>query len=234
MAAGLTSVHLRRLKAVWRSAGWPWRDAVELDLLGAGMLERSWDGEGRESLRVTELGIHALAQTRRRHQAALNAHEALVERVVCEMQRAGRIVWRRLSLRVPLSDVGEATVWPVAMPDVYSIRHTTREDWVEPIVHEIKVSRADFLSDLRRPAKGLAYRAAAAQCWYVLRRGIADVDEVPPGFGVMLADDAGLDVARAAPCQAMQLPFAVWITLARSAAEPPPEDGQFPLGCPAD
>jgi hypothetical protein len=30
-----------------------------------------------------------------------------------------------------------ATRWVQAMPDVYSIRHTTREDLVQPLVHEI-------------------------------------------------------------------------------------------------
>ena len=46
--------------------------------------------------------------------------------------------------------------WAIAMPDVYSIRHTTVEDHVEPIAHEIKVRRADLLADLRRPTKGEA------------------------------------------------------------------------------
>ena len=109
------------------------------------------------------------------------------------------------------------------MPDVFSIRHTTVEDYVEPIVHEIKVSRADLLSDLRRPQKGTAYAALASQCWYVLREGIAAPDEVPPAYGVMLAGDGGLTVARAAPRRAARLAFATWMVLARATAEAPPE-----------
>ena len=148
------------------------------------------------------------------------------------MQRAGRIVWRQLSLRalLPAEDDAGATRWAIAMPDVYSIRHTTVEDYTEPVVHEIKVSRADWLSDLRRAAKGAAYLALSSQCWYVLRKGIAEVDEVPDSFGVMFADEGSLEVARPAPRRALRPPFAVWMALARAHAEPPLDESQPLLG----
>jgi hypothetical protein len=226
----LATPHRRRLREIWHSAGWPCRDAVELDLLAAGLLARQWDDQGRETLRVTDIGIQVLAATRRRHQAALGEHEALVERVAREMQRAGRLVWRGLSLRAGLPAEDGRTRWALVMPDVYSIRHTTVEDYTEPVAHEIKVSRADLLSDLRRQAKGAAYLALASQCWYVLRRGIAEPGEVPSSYGVMLADASGLEVARAAPRRPLRLPFAVWMALARAHAEPVPDDGQALLG----
>jgi hypothetical protein len=56
----------------------------------------------------------------------------------------------------------------MAMPDVYSIRHTTVEDYVEPVAHEIKVRRADLLADLRAAHKRAAYlgmAAPAGTCW---------------------------------------------------------------------
>lgn len=230
-AGELTAAHRRRLREMWRSAGWPCHDPIELDLLATGLLQRLWDEQGRETLRVTDAGITALAATRQRNRAALNAHEALVERVAREMQHAGRVVWRGLSLRAPLPGEEGATTWAMAMPDVYSIRHTTVEDYVEPIAHEIKVSRADLLSDLRKQAKAAAYLAVSSQCWYVLRQGIAQPQEVPEAYGVMLASDTGLEVARAAPKRAMKLPFAVWMALARALPEPAGEDnGQAWLG----
>jgi hypothetical protein len=241
----LTATHRRRLREMWRSAGWPCHDAIELDLLAAGLLERRWDAADRETLRVTDAGLQWLAEARQRHQAAYTEHEALVARVAREMQRAGRIAWRGLSLRAPLSALPvepapldgceggietataaaaarPPTVWAMAMPDVYSIRHTTVEDYVEPIAHEIKVRRADLLSDLRRPDKAAAYLAVSSQCWYVLREGIAEADEVPPAYGVMFAGSGGLVVARAAPRRAMRLPLAVWMALAK--AHPEPQD----------
>ncbi len=232
MADGLGAVHRRRLRGIWRSAGWPCQDLVEVELLAAGWLERVRGDAGRETLRVTDAGIGVLAATLQKNRAARSAHEALVARIAAEMQRSGRVVWRGLSLRAPLAGDDGATRWVMAMPDVFSIRHTTVEDYAEPVVHEIKVRRADLLADLRRPDKGAAYRALASQCWYVLAEGIAAPEEVPPDYGVLVAGRAGLEVARAAPRRAARVPFAVWMSLARANAEPAPEDGQGWLGAP--
>jgi hypothetical protein len=215
MAIELSSAHRRRLRQIWRSAGWPCQDMLEVDLLDHGLLQRLRDGDGRETLRVTDAGIALLAQTLRGNRAARDAHEALVGRVALQMQRAGRIVWRGLSLRARVGE-GEGAGWAMAMPDVYSIRHTTVEAYLEPVVHEIKVTRADLLSDLRHEAKRAAYLALSTECWYVIRQGIAQPQEVPSDCGVMLAGDSGLDVARPAPKRSMQMSFGLWMALARA------------------
>ena len=247
MTARLSPAHQRRLREVWRSAGWPFQDLIEIDLLAAGLLARECDAQGRTTVHVTDAGIHQMAETLQKSRQARSAHEDLVARVAREMQRAGRVVWRGLSLRARVGDAGvaapapataapapdratapdpapalapEAPGWAIAMPDVYSIRHTTVEDYVEPIAHEIKVRRADLLADLRRPAKGEAYRWLSGECWYVICDGIARPEEIPGVYGVLLARaDGSLDVARPAPRRAMRLPFAVWMALARATPE---------------
>jgi hypothetical protein len=218
---------MRRLRDVWRSAGWPCCDMVEIELLAAGLVERVRDGAGRETLRVTESGVAVLARTLAANRRLRDAHEALVARVAMQMQRAGRIVWRRLALRAQVDGA-----WSVAMPDVFSIRNTTREDAVEPVVHEIKVSRADLLADLRRPAKGAAYRELSSQCWYVLRAGIGRPEEVPEPFGVLIAHDDTLEVARAAPPRRCLPAFHLWMALARATPEPVDDSPQGLLGEP--
>jgi hypothetical protein len=137
------------------------------------------------------------------------------------------VVWRGLSLRAKVGE-GEAAAWVMAMPDVFSIRHTTVEDYVEPVVHEIKVQRADLLADVRRPAKGEAYLQLSSQCWYVLRAGIGDAADVPEAFGVMVAHDAALDVLRPAPRRSHRLPFGTWMALARATPVLADDDAQ---GC---
>ena len=77
---------------------------------------------------------------------------------------------------------------------------------------------------MRRPAKAAAYLALSGQCWYVLKRGIAQVEEIPSVFGVMWADETGFETARAAPVRSYRLPFAVWMALARASALPPLAD----------
>lgn len=232
-APRLGAVHERRLRALWRSAGWPCHDVVEAELLLAGALVRTQDEAGRETLRLTDAGLALIAAAVQRNRHARDHHEALVGRVAREMQRSGRVVWRGLSLRAPPQAEGDG--WTMAMPDVFSIRHTTVEDYVEPVVHEIKVRRADLLSDLRKASKREAYRAIASQCWYVLQAGIGTADEIPADYGVMLAhgepDAAELEVLRPAPKRPMRLPFIAWMALARATAEPPLDtDAQPDLG----
>jgi hypothetical protein len=231
--AGLGAVHRRRLREIWHSAGWPCQDLIEVELLAAGLLVRQRDGDGRETLRVTDAGIAVLAATLQRNRAARDPHELLVARVAREMQRAGRVVWRGLSLRAKVGE-GDAAAWAMAMPDVFSIRHTSVEDYVEPVAHEVKVNRADLLADLRRPLKGKAYLELSSQCWYVLRDGIGAADEIPSAFGVMCARDAALEILRPAPRRPMKLPFTVWMALARATPEPLDDEAQGWLGASDD
>lgn len=222
--------HLQRLRQLWRSAGWPSQDLVEIELLAAGWVERLQEADGRERLRVTDAGVALIAESLSRNRAARDAHEALVERVATEMQRAGRIAWRGLSLRAGLAREDGGTQWVNAMPDVYSIRHSTVEDWLEPAIHEIKVQRSDLLGELRRPAKSAAYRALCGQCWFVIKAGIAEPDEIPPEYGVLIGHAGHLELARPAPKRVHKPDFATWMALARAMPLlPPDDDPQSPL-----
>ena len=178
-----------------------------------------------------------LAETLQKNRARRDAHEDLVERVARAMTRAGRLAWRGLAVR---ARVGEG--WVMAMPDVFSIRHTTVEAYVEPVVHEVKVQRSDLLADLRRAAKREAYLQLGGECWYVIREGIARADEIPAECGVLIAGAGALVVARPAPKRPARMGFALWMALARATpvegwrldeaqaalGELPPEEGGPP------
>ena len=77
----LGKAHARRLREIYRSAGWPSQDPLEIELLAAGLLDRVLTSTGHESLRVTDAGIQLLATTLAKNRATRSAHEALVERV---------------------------------------------------------------------------------------------------------------------------------------------------------
>lgn len=248
MSPAITALHRRRLREIWRSAGWPCQDMVEVELLAAGLLERQRDALGRETLRVTDAGIQVLAATLQRNRATRDVHEALVARVALELQRAGRIAWCGLSLRARVADAqhpkGER--WQVAMPDVYSVRHTSVAGYLHSEVHEVKVRRADLLSDLRLEHKRAAYLGMAGACWYVLAEGIGEADDIPEACGVMRAYRGAdgsfttLEILRPAPARAMPfeagLPFAVWMALARAVPVAAPDEAEWQrqLGEPPD
>ncbi len=232
-APRLTSLHRRRLREVWRSAGWPAQDIVEAELLAMGLLERQHDAAGRCTLRVTDAGIQTLAESAALNRAVRSDHEALVEQVAQAQLREGRIAWRGLSLRAKVV-TQEDEGWQMAMPDVFSVRHTSVAAYLQPVVHEIKVRRADLLADLRRPAKRAAYLDMAGALYYVLAEGIGRVEDVPPECGVMEMRAGVLQTLRPAPVRALAheagLPFAVWMALARATPVPRPESEQRRLG----
>ena len=76
--------------------------------------------------------------------------------------------------------------------------------------------------------------ALSSQCWYVLKAGIAEPEEVPQECGVMVAHlevpavrgaaGPALEVLRPAPRRPHRMAFATWMALARASAEPPSDD----------
>ena len=122
---------------------------------------------------------------------------------------------------------------------VFSIRNTSVEAYLQPVVHEVKVRRADLLGDLRKPAKRAAYLDMASECWYVLGRdgrgrSIADPSEIPLECGVMLHNGSRLEVVRPAPRRAMVLPFGIWLALAKATPSRVPDDETQGLLAPCD
>ena len=222
----LKRVHAKRLREVYRSAGWPCLDIVEVELLAAGLLERVTNSGGLESVRVTDAGIQYLAGAVHNNRQAFSAHDKLVDKVAQTMALDGRLVWTGLSLRAQLPPIDEEQPkarWKMCMPDVFSIRNSSKQEYLEPIVHEVKVSRADFLGDLKLVDKRNAYLDVGGQCWYVLGcnangKPIGEPDEVPVECGLMVFVNGKLEVVRMAPKkEAKGLPFSVWMALAKAA-----------------
>ena len=240
-------IHLTRLMSIWRSAGWPCRDAVELDLVAAGWAKLAEGAGGHETIRLTAAGIRLLAESRQRNQRSLSAHDQLAARVAANLMAAGRIVWRELSLRARITTNDPLTTcaasmtdealwlddetisqqrhhgkasWRMARPDVFSVRRTSVEDYLQPMIHEVKVSRADLLSDLRHAAKRESYQWLSCETYYVLPAGVAEPHEIPEAFGVWLLngtiDSGTLDLARPARHTPCKLPFPVWMALAKA------------------
>lgn len=223
-------VHARRLRELYRSAGWPYQDVVEIELLAWGLLERVTDARGVDCMRVTDTGIQVLALAAQTNRNALSAHNHLVNTVAQEMHRDGRIVWKGLQLRAPLpGDTEGVHRWRLCVPDLFSIRNSTVQAYLEPVVHEIKVSRADLLGDLKNEDKRNAYLGLASQCWYVLAcnaKGapIGTADEIPTSCGVMVFMDKRLEVVRVAPKRAMpEMAFSTWMALAKTTPAKPGE-----------
>lgn len=98
---------------------------------------------------------------------------------------------------------------------------------LETLAIEVKVTRADFLSDVKNPHKQAAWRAAATRHAYAVPAGLVKPDEVPDGCGLIYVKAHGSTdwgfaewVARApyTPGHAPQLPTRVRLALMHRAA----------------
>lgn len=164
---------------IWRSAGWPSRDPIDIDLLAAGLVSLVGDHPAQECLRLTEAGIAVLAQSRQAQRRAESDHDKLALRMSDLLTASGRLVWRELSLRAQVeadaspqdsklvavpcelstlwgddapeindddSEGGEPTNaakayrWRMTRPDLFSVRRTSNPAYLQPMVHEVKVS----------------------------------------------------------------------------------------------
>lgn len=225
--------HAKRLREVYRSAGWPYLDVIEIELLAAGLLERT-GAEATSNVRVTDQGLIFLAGAAQTNRKAFDAHETLVQQVARTMYQDGRLVWTNLELRawVAATKVNEeasehddrAGHWKLCRPDVFSIRNSSKANFLEPVVHEIKVSRADLMGDLKNPEKRAAYLDVGGQCWYVIGcnakgKPIAEPEEIPVECGVLLSQEGRLNVLRGAPKRSVKdLPFGVWMSLVKASS----------------
>lgn len=81
----LGRVHATRLLDVYRSAGWPSQDKVEVELLAAGLLERVTEIGGHNIVKLTDAGINHLAIAFHQNRQARSAHEGLVDLVAQTM-----------------------------------------------------------------------------------------------------------------------------------------------------
>lgn len=96
-------------------------------------------------------------------------------------------------------------------PDVYSIEPTFQR--LSAMAYEVKVSRADFLSDVTT-GKALGYLTYAGALAFAVPKGLVRKDEVPAGCGLIERSDTGWRWARKPKINPISnLPFQAWMKL---------------------
>lgn len=120
---------------------------------------------------------------------ATATHDALIDRL---KPRFGDRGWALLKT------VANRLGGPTNYADAVSLS-LYRSRGIELHGFEAKVSRADFLGELKKPHKAEAVARYCDRWWIVLGdRAIAEPDEVPPAWGILAARGTGLTEVRAA------------------------------------
>lgn len=194
----LTRAHYSRLRFYWTNRGVaPNQGAtLDLELYGLGLLEAS--SPGHRTYRVTDLAVKLLAEFSAAEKVRRAPHHELASRVAQWQQSLGRMTWEGVEFIVREQDVSaSAAAMSIALPvnepgltaatrpDVYSVVPTMEESRIEPQVFEVKVSRADYLADVAKPMKRLAYAQIADRVLYVVPAGLVSIAETPKLCGLV-------------------------------------------------
>lgn len=188
--SGLTRKHYTRLHCYFRApdGAASHADNVDLDLAALNLIERMERTGGVVYFRITTAGTVELAEEKAREIERRKPHHDLGGRLATWLRDQGRKTWENIEFRVERPDYGRQVV----RPDVFSIRTslTSKNSW--PAVHEVKVSRADFLADLANEGKRAGYNVIAETFYYVAPEGMILVDDVPPGCGLLVEQSPGV------------------------------------------
>jgi hypothetical protein len=198
----LTRKHYSRLRFYWQNRRAHIQGgALDLDLQRLGLIRLSDAGT---SYSATEAGAQALAEQTVRDRERRAPHHELGGRVAQWLQEQGRMTWDGVEFRVRepdvyarakamAIDVGDerGVLFSFPRPDVFSVVQSFDPERINPLVHEIKVSRADYLADVANPLKRLAYACIADAVHYVLPAGLVEPHEVPTSCGLIVELEPG-------------------------------------------
>lgn len=182
--------HYRRLAwyfAHGKSGGHTLTDGIDLDLVGEGLITRREEWGGQIRFAISPAGEHLLYLRKEEERARRRPHHELGHRLSAWLETQDRLCWENIELKVDLPE-GPAVV----RPDVLSMVMTLNPSRMVPMVHEVKVSRSDFLVDVNNPAKRAAYFQLADYVTYVLPEGLVQPDDVPPECGLMVETAPGV------------------------------------------
>lgn len=186
-ACKLTKAHTRRLRFYTRIHRPVTQDDLtdlDLEVMGLIAVNRTGMFQGNK-VEITDLGRQAIFQDRQSNIASQTPHHALASRLAEWLRSSSRLTWENIEFKAEFGPNDFCHV----RPDVFSIVPTYDLARLAPLIHEVKVTRADFLSDLAKPWKRQAYQQLAGSVFYVAPEGVISPDDVP--------EDCGLVVERA-------------------------------------
>lgn len=182
--------HYGRLRFYWHgraNGGASLTDNIDLDLAAAGLIQRR-DSHHGVSFTITPAGERELAREKAREIERRKPHHDLSGRLAAWLREQGRITWENIQIIVEINGGDRKAV----RPDVFSMAKVYDEKRINPCVHEVKVSRSDFLADLAKPEKRAGYAAVAEVFYYVAPAGIIEPEEVPQDCGLVVEISTGV------------------------------------------
>ncbi|MYM92367.1 hypothetical protein [Duganella vulcania] len=187
----LTRQHFTRLRHYWRGAkggAGSRTDLIDLDLAARGYIERTHDDGAVVRFRISQLGEVVLAEEHERQVERCRPHHELAGRLAFALRSQSRVTWENIQI---LADADADGARYCMRPDLFSVVATCDMGRLAPQVHEVKVSRADFLADVRDASKRKCYFMVAERVYYVAEAGMILPAEVPEECGLIVETTGG-------------------------------------------
>lgn len=202
LRVGLTRKHFRHLRWYFQGNHHPANgrpDAIDLDLLGVGLIERIANPRGEPSFILTSAGDKELALEHQREINRRAVHHDFASRLARWLRDQGRATWEDIEFKVSSPDTVvipgtglQVPEWTsFVRPDVFSLAKSYNTDRMNPCIHEVKVSREDFLADLAKPEKRRGYAHLSEVFYYACPEGLIQLEEVPTGCGLVYETTPG-------------------------------------------
>ena len=176
--------HYSRLRLYWshgHGKGLAHLDNIDLDLCAVGWIVRQESQWHQIWHKITTSGEQALATFKTQEIVRRQPHHSLAGRLAQWLREKNRITWENIELQVKLESGGSQCI----RPDVFSLLATYDEKRINPVVHEVKVSRSDFLADLAKPEKRNGYQRISEHFYYVAPVGMLSQTEIPAECGLL-------------------------------------------------
>lgn len=189
--ATMTRQHYSRLRAYFRCGhhgSASLADNIDLDLVAAGFIARIDRQFGGAQFVITHGGELELHEEKQREITRRKPHHELSGRLAAWLRDQSRVTWENIELLIELPTGARQAI----RPDVFSMAKTYDAKRINPCVHEVKISRSDFLADLAKPEKRGGYAAISEVMYYAAPPGIIDAAEVPLDCGLVIESKEGI------------------------------------------
>jgi len=206
----LKPAHMALLRRYWhagRSGLGSMGGPQALDLTALGYLEMPERGHGLQ-LRITDKGIAALHAETEANRARRAPHHHLGDRLATWLSARGRLCWTNAEFKAVVNDSTQ-----FVRPDVFSIEATYNPARIDSAVHEVKVSRSDFLADIAKPSKRAGYASISEKFYYVAPDGMLDPSEMPDGAGLLVERGDDFVLAKRAKKRRIELQPEVYLAM---------------------
>lgn len=156
-----------------------------MDLISWGLIgvrNNAFDNFSYDDYIATHYGLSVVSYLNKVSKKTNSAHNQLIYDFSINLENQGLFSF---------DDIEIKTSYGLTRPDIFSINKTLNDKNLNPTCYEIKHSRADFLSDMKKENKWRSYLEVCDKLFYVCPAGLIKKEELPKECGLIYQLESG-------------------------------------------